>query len=69
MASTETLSKMVSAVFTHPLGPLVSTGMAEISSETSKRLLESVVRILSSWRGTELRFLDAPENSKRSNNG
>ena len=69
MASTETLSKMVSAVFTHPPEPLVNIEMVEISSETSRKLSESVVRILSSWHGTELRFSGEPGNSKRSNNG
>lgn len=67
MASTETLSKTVSAVFTHPPELLVNTEMAEISSETSRKLSESVVRILRSWRGTELRFSGEPGNSERSN--
>lgn len=63
MASTATLNKTVSAVFTRPLEPLVNIGTDEISSETAKKLSESVLKILNSWRGTEWKRSDVQENS------
>lgn len=62
MASTATLNKTVSAVFTRPLEPLVNTGMVEISSVTDKKLSESVLKILNSWRGTEWKRSDVLGN-------
>ena len=63
MASTATLNKTVSVVFTHHLGPLVNIETGEISSETAKKLFESVQSILSSWRGIEWKRSDVPGNS------
>lgn len=66
MASTETLNKTVSAVFTLPLEPLVNIGTDEISSETAKKLSESVLKILNSWRGTEWKRSDVLGNFEKS---
>ena len=69
MASTATLSKTVLDAVTQSRERSPSIETVEISHETNKKLFESVVSLLSSWRGIEWKRSAELEPSETSKNG